>query len=82
MANSGSHTHSTAGIRKMLTRAETRAPRASMVQMAPIRSMEDTKETPSVAAKSTRALVTTDASEESAAIWMASSRFFPARSSS
>ncbi len=69
-------------MRKMLTNAETMAPRASMVQIAPIRSMEETKDTPKVAAKRTKALVMMDASEESAAIWIASRRPLPARSSS
>ena len=71
-----------AGIRKMLTSAEISAPRDSMTQMAPMRSMEDTKDTPKVAQNSTKALVTMDASEEEAAMRMASSRPRPFFSSS
>ena len=69
-------------MRKMLTSAEISAPRASMTQMAPMRSMEDTKDTPRVAQKSTKALVTMDASEDAAATRMASSRPRPFFSSS
>ena len=54
------------------TKAEISAPRASMMQRSPIRSMEDTKDTPSVAQNSTSALVTMEESAESAAMRMAS----------
>ena len=49
LLNTGSHTHKMAGMRNRLTRAEMRAPRASMTQMEPMRSMEETKDTPNVA---------------------------------
>ena len=53
-----------------------------MTQMDPIRSMEETKDTPKVAQNSTRALVTMEGSEAEAAMRMASSRSLPERSSS
>ena len=66
----------------MLSTAEMIAPRASMTQIAPIRSMDETNDTPSVAQNSTSALVTMEASEESAAMRTASMRSLPLCSSS
>ena len=66
----------------MLTRAEISAPRDSITQMEPIRSIEEIKDTPRVAQNSTRALVTMEESEEEAAMRMACFRSLPERSSS
>ena len=57
LLNIGSQTYSTAGITNRQMQAEIRAPRASMMQMAPMRSIEDTKDTPRVAQNITSALV-------------------------
>ena len=80
--NIGSQTYSTAGITSRQMQAEIRAPRASMMQMAPMRSIEDTKDTPRVAQNITSALVMMEASAESAAMRIASFRFLPLCSSS
>ena len=82
LLNTGSQTYSTAGMTRRQMHAEISAPRASMMQMAPMRSIEDTKDTPSVAQNSTSALVMIEASEESAAMRMASMRLLPLCSSS
>ena len=82
MLNTGSQTYSTAGITNRQMQAEINAPRASMMQMAPMRSMEDTKDTPKVAQNSTSALVMMEESAESAAMRMASFRLLPLCSSS
>ena len=78
----GSQTHSTAGMRKMLTRAEMRAPRASMVQMELMISISEMSPTPRVAQNMTRELVMMEPSEAAATAWMASVRSLPERSSS
>ena len=57
-------------------------PEAVYVSPEYLTMMEDTEETPSVTQNSTIALVIIEASDESAAIRMASRRFFPVRSSS
>ena len=66
----------------MLTRAEMRAPRASMVQMELMISISEMSPTPRVAQNMTRELVMMEPSEAVAAMVMASTRSFPARSSS
>ena len=68
LLNTGSHTLRMEGMIKILTAAEISAPRASITQMVPIRSMLETKDTPSVAQKSTRALVIIEGSEVVAAM--------------
>ena len=66
----------------MLMTAEIRAPRASIMQMELMMSMSEMVPTPRVAQYSTRELVMMEASDEVAAMWMESSRLFPARHSS
>ena len=66
----------------MLTKAEIRAPRASMVQMELIISISEINPTPRVAQNMTRELVIIEPSEAVAAIVMASTRSFPLWSSS
>ena len=78
----GSQTQSTGGSSRMMTAALMRAPRASMEQMEPMISMSEATLTPSVAAKSTRALVRMEESDDVAAAMAASFRSFPERSSS
>ena len=66
----------------MLTKAEMRAPRASMVQMELMISISEMSPTPRVAQNMTRELVMMEPSEAVAAMVMASTRSCPARSSS
>ena len=78
----GSQTQSTGGSSRMMTAALMRAPRASMEQMEPMISMSEATLTPSVAAKSTRALVRMEESEDVAAAMADSFRSFQAPISS
>ena len=78
----GSQTQSTGGSSRMMTAALIKAPRASMEQMEPMISMSEATLTPRVAAKSTRALVRMEESDDVAAAMAASFRSLPARSSS
>ena len=67
---------------KMLMTDEISAPRASIMQMLLMISILEMAPTPKVAQNSTRELVMMGASEAVAAMWMASFRSFPRRSSS